>query len=110
MQKVVPMKKRRKYRATDVKDVAFIVAMESTGTYGDALRTRLTAAGLEVHRVGSKAAHEARDKDRGKGALTAVMRKLALAVWAVGARGERFEDWRLFPGRTSAQGGAVTAV
>jgi transposase len=35
-----------------------IVAMESTGTYGDALRARLTAAGLEVHRVGGKAAHD----------------------------------------------------
>jgi transposase len=35
-----------------------IVAMESTGTYGDALRARLTAAGLNVHRVGSKAAHD----------------------------------------------------
>jgi transposase len=46
---------------------------------------------------------KARDKDRGKGALTAVMRKLALALWNVGARGERFEDWRLFPGRSTAR-------
>ena len=35
-----------------------IVAMESTGTYGDALRAALAAAGLEVHRVGGKAAHD----------------------------------------------------
>lgn len=33
-----------------------IVAMESTGTYGDAVRARLDQAGLEVHRVGGKAA------------------------------------------------------
>jgi transposase len=46
---------------------------------------------------------KAKDKDRGKGALTAVMRKLALALWNVGARGERFEDWRLFPGRSTAR-------
>ena len=35
-----------------------VVAMESTGTYGDALRARLDQAGLEVHRVGGKAAHD----------------------------------------------------
>ena len=35
-----------------------VVAMESTGTYGDALRGKLTEAKLEVHRVGSKAAHD----------------------------------------------------
>jgi transposase len=46
---------------------------------------------------------KARDKDRGKGALTAVMRKLALALYAVGARGEPFEKWRLFPGRSTAR-------
>jgi transposase len=34
------------------------VAMESTGTYGDALRAKLDQAGLEVHRVGGKAAHD----------------------------------------------------
>jgi len=37
---------------------ALIVAMESTGTYGDALRAKLDQAGLEVHRVGGKAAHD----------------------------------------------------
>ena len=46
---------------------------------------------------------KARDKDRGKGALTAVMRKVALALWNVGARGESFEDGRLFPGRSKAR-------
>ena len=35
-----------------------VVAMESTGTYGDALRGKLTEAKLEVHRVGSQAAHD----------------------------------------------------
>ena len=34
------------------------VAMESTGTYGDALRQALGDAGVSVHRVGSKAAHD----------------------------------------------------
>lgn len=32
-----------------------LIAMESTGTYGDPLRQALTNAGLQVHRVGSKA-------------------------------------------------------
>jgi hypothetical protein len=32
------------------------------------------------------------------------MRKQALALWAVGARGEHFEEWRLFPGRSTARG------
>ena len=32
-----------------------LIAMESTGTYGDPVRQALTAAGLAVHRVGSKA-------------------------------------------------------
>jgi len=41
-------------------------------------------------------AKKAKDKDRGKGALIAVARKLALALHAVGARGEPFEPWRLF--------------
>jgi transposase len=34
-----------------------IVAMEPTGTYGDALRYALTQAGLNVHRVQGKASH-----------------------------------------------------
>jgi transposase len=32
-----------------------VVGMESTGTYGEAPRARLAAAGLTVHRVGGKA-------------------------------------------------------
>jgi transposase len=32
-----------------------VIAMESTGTYGDPVRGALTDAGLQVHRVGSKA-------------------------------------------------------
>jgi transposase len=39
-------------------DRELIVAMESTGTYGDVLRAKLDQAGLEVHRVGGKAAHD----------------------------------------------------
>lgn len=35
-----------------------LVGMESTGTYGDALRAKLDQAGLEVRRVGGKAAHD----------------------------------------------------
>ncbi len=41
-------------------------------------------------------AKKAKDKDRGKGALIAVARKLALALHAVGAQGKPFEPWRLF--------------
>jgi transposase len=41
-------------------------------------------------------AKKAKDKDRGNGALIAVARKLALALHAVGARGEPFEPSRLF--------------
>jgi transposase len=48
-------------------------------------------------------AKKAKDQGRGKGALIAVMRKLALALHAVGANGKRFEPWRLFPGRWLAR-------
>src|SRR5206468_3026463 len=34
------------------------VAMESSGTYGDPLRQALSDAGLDVHRVSSKATHD----------------------------------------------------
>lgn len=34
------------------------LAMEPTGTYGDALRQALSDAGLPLHRVGAKAAHD----------------------------------------------------
>jgi hypothetical protein len=34
------------------------LAMEPTGTYGDALRQALSDAGLRLHRVGAKAAHD----------------------------------------------------
>ena len=37
---------------------ALLIAMESTGTYGDALRQALTDAGLVVHRVSGKAVHD----------------------------------------------------
>lgn len=35
-----------------------LVALESTGTYGDALRQALADAGLSVHRVSAKATHD----------------------------------------------------
>jgi hypothetical protein len=35
--------------------------------------------------------------------LVGVMRKLALALHVVGARGEPFEKWRLFLGRSTAR-------
>jgi transposase len=35
-----------------------VVAMESSGTYGDALRQALADAGIELQRVGTKAAHD----------------------------------------------------
>jgi transposase len=41
-------------------------------------------------------AKKAKDKQRAKGALVAVMRKLALGLHAVGAQGMPFEPWRLF--------------
>lgn len=44
-------------------------------------------------------AKKLKDKDRGNGALISVMRKLMLALYAVGARGETFDVRRLLPGR-----------
>lgn len=44
-------------------------------------------------------AKKAKDKGRGNGALIAVARKLMLALYAVGARGETFDARRLLPGR-----------
>lgn len=38
--------------------VKLTVGMESTGTYGDALRQAMSDAGLTLHRVSSKAAHD----------------------------------------------------
>jgi transposase len=48
-------------------------------------------------------AKKARDGNRGKGALVGVMRRLALALHAVGAKGSQFEIGRLFPGKSVAQ-------
>jgi transposase len=45
-------------------------------------------------------AKKAKDKACGMGALIAVMRKLALASYAVGARGDAFDPARLFPGKS----------
>jgi transposase len=39
-------------------DRKLVVAMESSGTYGDALRQALADAGLELQRVGTKATHD----------------------------------------------------
>lgn len=46
-------------------------------------------------------AKKRKDQDRGMGAVVGVMRKLALAVYAVAARGEKFSVDRLFPGNRS---------
>ena len=43
-------------------------------------------------------AKKAKDQDRGIGAVVAVMRKLALALYSVAVRGEAFSLDRLFPG------------
>jgi transposase len=43
-------------------------------------------------------AKKRKDQDRGIGAVVGVMRKLALAVYAVAVRGEKFSVDRLFPG------------
>jgi transposase len=45
-------------------------------------------------------AKKAKDGDRGTGALIGIARKLALALYCVGARSEPFDVWRLFPGRS----------
>ena len=45
------------------KDRPLVIAMESTGTYGDALRQALTDAGLVVHRVSGKAVPQHDGKD-----------------------------------------------
>jgi transposase len=46
-------------------------------------------------------AKKARDGQRAKGALVGVMRRLALALYAVGAQGAKFELGRLFPGQAA---------
>jgi transposase len=43
-------------------------------------------------------AKKARDASDARGAVTGIMRKLALALYQIGARGASFETWRLFPG------------
>jgi transposase len=45
-------------------------------------------------------AKKARDQDRGIGALIAIARKTALALYSVGVYEEPFDPWRLFPGRS----------
>ena len=60
------------------------------------------AALRTVQKPGAQDWYEAKktkDKGRGKGALVAVMRKLSLAMYAVGARGETYDPERLFPGK-----------
>lgn len=52
-------------------------------------------------------AKKAKDQDRGKGAVVAVMRKLALAAHAVATRGETFSLERLLPGGHRPQVGPV---
>jgi transposase len=51
-------------------------------------------------------AKKARDAQAAKGAVVAVMRKLVLALYQVGAKGATFEVGRLFPGPRAAGGAA----
>jgi hypothetical protein len=43
-------------------------------------------------------AKKRRENNRGGKALVAIMRKLALALYQVGARGAKYETRKLFPG------------
>lgn len=45
-------------------------------------------------------AKKAKDTAQAKVALIGITRKLALALYSVGVRGEPFQAWRLFPGRS----------
>jgi hypothetical protein len=49
-------------------------------------------------------AKKERDGQEAKGAVVAVMRKLVLALYQVGAQGATFEVGRLFPGQPAARG------
>jgi hypothetical protein len=76
------------------------VAMESSGTYGDAFRQALEDAGLPMHRVSGKAVKddsEGFDGGHGGKAATGIMRRLAAAAWHAG-QGEVFDPRRLFRG------------
>lgn len=55
-------------------------------------------------------AKKAKDQDRGKGAVIAVMRKLALAAHAVATRDETFSLERLLPGRPRPSKARVAGV
>lgn len=44
-------------------------------------------------------AKKRKDNGKGRGAVVAVMRKLALAIWNVVVRGDAFDPSRLFPGK-----------
>jgi transposase len=54
-------------------------------------------------------AKKARDGQKGKRAVVGVMRKLALALYQVGAKGATFEAGRLFPGQPVAPAGQESA-
>lgn len=62
--------------------------------YFAALRAVKTSAARDWYQ-----AKKAKDQGRGKRALVGVMRKLSLAMYAVGARGEAYDPRRLFPGK-----------
>jgi transposase len=51
-----------------------------------------------------------RENDKGGKALVAIMRKLALALYQVGARGAKYESRKLFPGAPSKSRPAVPAA
>ena len=82
---------------------------------GIARRWLYLAALRMVQEAGVKEWYQAKklkDKGRAKGALVGVMRKLALALYATGGRGETFDPQRLFPGKPLAKPDceATTAV
>ncbi len=75
-----------------------VVAMESSGTYGDALRQALAEAGLGVQRVGTKAAHDYAEVFDGvpsqhDGKDAAVVAELAALGKGVAWAYQPKEDW-----------------
>ena len=80
------------------------VAMEATGTYGDALRAHLWAAGIEVYRVSSKRVHDLAEVHDGVPSRHDA--KSAAIIGKLHMEG-RSERW---PMRSALQRDAVAAV
>jgi hypothetical protein len=73
----------------------------------DDLPASLGSPCAQSQRSGSPAAHLANQSRR---ALVGVMRKLALALYQVGAKGAAFAVQRLFPGRAIVPVGETVAA